>query len=1276
MNPFGKLRKRWGLLKSQFQTSSYFPVAPLSDLVSYMNKRIFVEKKADFGIKSASLVKELTHNLQLTSLKDLRIVQVYDVFNLAEDLLARAEKNIFSEQVTDCLLTETEITAELDKVAFFAIEALPGQFDQRAASSQEALLLLGSDSQVKVNTAQLYLVNKDIAEAELEAVKNYLLNPVDSRFKDITLPLEEQAFSVSDKTIPNLDFFETYQADDFATYKAEQGLAMEVDDFLFIQDYFKSIGRVPTETELKVLDTYWSDHCRHTTFETELKNIDFSASKFQKQLQTTYDKYIAMRDELGRSEKPQTLMDMATIFGRYERANGRLDDMEVSDEINACSVEIEVDVDGVKEPWLLMFKNETHNHPTEIEPFGGAATCIGGAIRDPLSGRSYVYQAMRISGAGDITTPIAETRAGKLPQQVISKTAAHGYSSYGNQIGLATTYVREYFHPGFVAKRMELGAVVGAAPKENVVREKPEAGDVVILLGGKTGRDGVGGATGSSKVQTVESVETAGAEVQKGNAIEERKIQRLFRDGNVTRLIKKSNDFGAGGVCVAIGELADGLEIDLDKVPLKYQGLNGTEIAISESQERMSIVVRPSDVDTFIEACNKENIDAVVVATVTEKPNLVMTWNGETIVDLERRFLDTNGVRVVVDAKVVDKDLTVPEARTTSAETLEADTLKVLSDLNHASQKGLQTIFDSSVGRSTVNHPIGGRYQITPTESSVQKLPVQHGVTRTASVMAQGYNPYIAEWSPYHGAAYAVIEATARLIATGADWSRARFSYQEYFERMDKQAERFGQPVSALLGSVEAQIQLGLPSIGGKDSMSGTFEELTVPPTLVAFGVTTADSRKVLSPEFKAAGENIYYIPGQAISEDIDFDLIKANFNQFEAIQAQHKITAASAVKYGGVLESLALMTFGNRIGASVEIAELDSSLTAQLGGFVFTSVEEIADAVKIGQTQADFTVTVNGNDLAGASLLGAFEGKLEEVYPTEFEQADALEEVPAVVSDTVIKAKEVIEKPVVYIPVFPGTNSEYDSAKAFEQVGASVNLVPFVTLNEAAIADSVDTMVANIAKANIIFFAGGFSAADEPDGSAKFIVNILLNKKVRAAIDSFIEKGGLIIGICNGFQALVKSGLLPYGNFEEAGETSPTLFYNDANQHVAKMVETRIANTNSPWLAGVEVGDIHAIPVSHGEGKFVVSASEFAELRDNGQIWSQYVDFDGQPSMDSKYNPNGSVNAIEGITSKNGQIIGKMGHSERWEDGLFPNIPGNKDQALFASAVKYFTGK
>ena len=1237
-----------------------------------MTKRIFVEKKADFQIKAEALLEELVHNLQLTSLSNLRLVQVYDIFNLEEELLEQAIKHIFMEQVTDKVLLEEELG--LESSVYFAIEALPGQFDQRAASSQEALLLLGSRQNVRVHTGQLFILNGNVLEEELAAIKNYLLNPVDSRFKDMESPLLEQEFSVSDSSIPNLEFFENYSAEDFAMYKREVGLAMEVEDLLFIQDYFKSIGRVPTETELKVLDTYWSDHCRHTTFETELRTIDFSASKFQKQLQATYDKYIAMRSELGRSDKPQTLMDMATIFGRYERVNGRLDDMEISDEINACSVEIEVDVDGVKEPWLLMFKNETHNHPTEIEPFGGAATCIGGAIRDPLSGRSYVYQAMRISGAGDITQPLTATRDGKLPQQIISKTAAHGYSSYGNQIGLATTYVREYFHPGFVAKRMELGAVIGAAPKENVVREKPVAGDVVILLGGKTGRDGIGGATGSSKVQTVESVETAGAEVQKGNAIEERKIQRLFRNGQVTRLIKKSNDFGAGGVCVAIGELADGLEIDLDKVPLKYAGLNGTEIAISESQERMSVVVRPEDVETFIEACREENIHAVVVAKVTDKPNLVMTWNGQTIVDLERSFLDTNGVRVVVDAKVVDNAVNLPELRQTSLETLEEDLKTILSDLNHASQKGLQTIFDSSVGRSTVNHPLGGRYQLTPTESSVQKLPVQDGVTTTASVMAQGYHPYLAEWSPYHGAAYAVIEATARLVATGANWSKARFSYQEYFQRMDKQAERFGQPVAALLGSIEAQIQLGLPSIGGKDSMSGTFEELTVPPTLVAFGVTTADSRKVLSPEFKTTSENIYYLPGQILSEDIDFTFIKSNFETFEKWQNTYSITAASAVKYGGVLESIALMTFGNQIGATIELETVETCLTGQLGGFVFTSTEEISEAVKIGQTTEEFALVVNGVKLFGQDVQAAFEGKLEEVYPTEFKQNTSIEDVPAIAKTTIRRAKKKVDVPLVYIPVFPGTNSEYDSAKAFEQAGAQVNLVPFVTLDGKSMEHSVDTMVDNIDKANILFFAGGFSAADEPDGSAKFIVTILRNAKVRSAIDQFIEKGGLIIGICNGFQALVKSGLLPYGNFEEVVETSPTLFYNDANQHVAKMVETRIANVNSPWLSGVQVGDIHAIPVSHGEGKFVVTDEEFEVLRNNGQIFSQYVDFTGQPSMDSKYNPNGSYHAIEGITSANGQIIGKMGHSERYETGLFQNIPGNKDQGLFASAVRYFT--
>ena len=1239
-------------------------------------RRVYVEKKKDYAVKAKELHAALKQYLGL-DVESVRVLVRYDIENLSDVSYEKALVTVFSEPPVDDVYEETLPLA--DGEVSFSVEFLPGQFDQRADSAQQCVKLLDEDEDALIKSATTYVVKGDLTDEQLEAVKEYCINPVDSREasaekpETLVMDFEEPA------DVKILDGFKDMEEDKFKELYDSLNLAMTFKDFLHIQNYYKGEeNRDPSMTEIRVLDTYWSDHCRHTTFSTELTNIGFQDGFYRAPLEEAYYSYMDDFEEMykDRDDKYVCLMDMALMAMKRLKKDGVLDNMEESDEINACSIVVPVEIDGKEEEWLISFKNETHNHPTEIEPFGGAATCIGGAIRDPLSGRSYVYQAMRISGAGDITAPISETRAGKLPQQVISKTAAHGYSSYGNQIGLATTYVREYFHPGFVAKRMELGAVVGAAPKENVVREKPEAGDVIILLGGKTGRDGVGGATGSSKVQTVESVETAGAEVQKGNAIEERKIQRLFRNGDVTRLIKKSNDFGAGGVCVAIGELADGLEIDLDKVPLKYQGLNGTEIAISESQERMAVVVRPEDVDAFVAECNKENIDAVVVATVTEKPNLVMHWNGETIVDLERRFLDTNGVRVVVDAKVVDKDVKLPEERQTSAETLEADTLEVLADLNHASQKGLQTIFDSSVGRSTVNHPLGGRYQITPTEASVQKLPVQHGVTTTASVMAQGFNPYVAEWSPYHGAAYAVIEATARLVAAGANWSKARFSYQEYFERMDKQAERFGQPVSALLGSIEAQIQLGLPSIGGKDSMSGTFEELTVPPTLVAFGVTTADSRKVLSPEFKAAGESIYYIPGQALAQEIDFDLIKSNFAKFEAIQADHKVTSASAVKYGGVVEALALATFGNHIGATVTLENLETALTAQLGGFVFTSPEEISGVAKIGQTAADFTLTVNGVTLDGHKLDSAFQGKLEEVYPTEFAQATELEEVPAVASDAVIKAKETVDTPVVYIPVFPGTNSEYDSAKAFEKEGAKVNLVPFVTLNEEAIVKSVDTMVDNIEKANIIFFAGGFSAADEPDGSAKFIVNILLNEKVRVAIDSFIERGGLIIGICNGFQALVKSGLLPYGNFEDASSTSPTLFYNDANQHVAKMVETRIANTNSPWLAGVEVGDIHAIPVSHGEGKFVVTAEEFAELRDNGQIFTQYVDFEGKPSMDSKYNPNGSVNAIEGITSKNGQIIGKMGHSERFEDGLFQNIPGNKDQHLFASAVKYFTGK
>ncbi|GAB2027972.1 phosphoribosylformylglycinamidine synthase [Lactovum odontotermitis] len=1239
--------------------------------------RIFVEKKEDFSVKNQALLHELKNNLQLKTLTKIQLIQVYELFHIEEELLEIAQQQVFSEAVTDRLLAEAEISERMKSHTSFAVESLPGQFDQRSQAAEDALFLLGSN-QAKVTNSRLYLLNLDIDSAELERVKNYLLNPVDSRFKDLTQPLKEEIFRNSDETLVVLDFFNTASAAEFADYKAENGLAMEVEDLLFIQDHFKSIGRNPTETELKVLDTYWSDHCRHTTFETELAEIDFSQSRFQAQLQTSYDRYQAMRQALGRSQKPTTLMELATIFGRYERANGRLDDMEVSEEINACSVEIEVDVDGVKEPWLLMFKNETHNHPTEIEPFGGASTCIGGAIRDPLSGRSYVYQAMRITGAGDILQPIAETRAGKLPQQVISKRAAHGYSSYGNQIGLATTYVKEYYHPGFVAKRLEVGAVVGAVPKANVKRLSPAPGDVVIMFGGRTGRDGIGGATGSSKVQTEKTVETAGSEVQKGNAIEERKIQRLFRKPEVTALIKKSNDFGAGGVCVAIGELADGLEINLDLVPLKYQGLNGTEIAISESQERMSVVVDKADASAFIAACRQENLEAVAVARVTSDKRLVMTYKGQKIVDIARDFLNTNGKRGVVGARVIDTATEKPFCTETSEQSLAQDLKHLLSEHNHASQKGLQSIFDSSIGRSTVNAPLGGSYQLTPTECSVQKLPVLKGRTNTVSLLAHGYSPEIAGWSAYHGAAYAIIEAAARLVASNSNWTKARFSYQEYFERMNKQAEKFGQPLAALLGAIEAQTALGLPSIGGKDSMSGTYEELTVPPTLIAFGVTTSTAERILSPEFKAAGENIYYVRGQKIAECIDFEQIKANFALMSKIFENHSVTAAISTKTGGLSESLALMTFGNHIGAAVNVQTMENLLSAEFGGFIFTSPEDISDenVEKIGCTTDEFVLKINDITMPAVELLASFEGTFEPVYPTVFEQSQEIVDVPAVHTEIVKQAREKVVQPLVYIPVFPGTNCEYDSARAFEAAGAKTVIVPFITLDAAAIDASIQEMAENISRAQIILFPGGFSQADEPDGSAKFIVSILKNPMISQAIGAFIARGGLIIGICNGFQALVKSGLLPYGHFDSVSENSPTLFYNDANQHVAKMVTTRISNTNSPWLSEVEVGQVHSIPVSHGEGKFVVNQTELQELIKNGQIISQYCDFDGKPSMDSFFNPNGSSCAIEGIVSKNGQILGKMGHSERFEDGLFKNIPGSKDQRLFESAVRYFQDK
>ena len=1246
-----------------------------------MDKRIFVEKKADFRVKSRSLLKELQHNIQLKTLNDLRIVQVYDVFNLAEDLFARAEKYIFSEQVTDTVLDEATVKTDLEKYAFFAIESLPGQFDQRAASSQEALLLLGSSSDVTVNTAQLYLVNKDIAANELEAVKNYLLNPVDSRFKDITVGIAKQDFSESDKTIPNLDFFETYTAEDFAQYKADQGLAMEVDDLLFIQDYFKSIGRVPTETELKVLDTYWSDHCRHTTFETELKNIDFSASKFQKQLQATYDKYIAMRDELGRAEKPQTLMDMATIFGRYERANGRLDDMEVSDEINACSVEIEVDVNGVKEPWLLMFKNETHNHPTEIEPFGGAATCLGGAIRDPLSGRTYVYQAMRITGAADPTVPVADTLHGKLPQRKIVTEAAHGYSSYGNQIGLATGYVKEIYHPDYVAKRMEIGAVIAAAPRSAVKRENSDPGDIIILLGGRTGRDGCGGATGSSKVHTEESIETCGAEVQKGNAPTERKMQRLFRRPEVTKLIKKCNDFGAGGVSVAIGELAAGLTVDLDKVPKKYEGLDGTELAISESQERMAVVVDPADVKAFLEYATEENLEAVEVAVVTEEPRLVLNWRGKDIVNISRAFLDTNGAHqetsVLVD--IPDDKANYLEAK--PVDDVKGRWLKTLADLNECSQKGLVERFDGSIGAGSVLMPFGGKYQLTETQAMVAKLPVLKGKCDTVTMMAYGFDPYLSKWSPYHGAMYAVTDSVAKIVAAGGDYSKIRFTYQEYFRRMTEDPSRWSQPFAALLGAYEAQIGLGLPSIGGKDSMSGTFEHIDVPPTLCSFAIDVAKEQDIITPELKKAGNILVRFDIERDKYDLPvFSQIKELYSSIHEAIKSKAIVSAYVLDANGLVPAISKMAFGNMLGVAVEPSVSKEELFAPAYGCIVAEVDssklsEIKAAyTKVGTVTEEAKFTYEDVSINIEEALSVWKDTLEGVFPTKVSKETDSVESPVYSKGNVYVCKNKVAKPTVFIPVFPGTNCEYDSARAFERAGADTIVKVFKNLDAASIRESVDEFEKAINQSQIIMFPGGFSAGDEPDGSAKFFATAFRNAKMKEAVEKLLnERDGLALGICNGFQALIKLGLVPNGKITGQDSNSPTLTFNTINRHISKMVYTKVVTNKSPWLAEAKLGGVYCNPASHGEGRFVAPKEWLDKLFENGQVATQYCDPEGNVSMDEEWNVNGSYMAIEGITSPDGRCLGKMAHSERRGDSVAINIYGEQDIKIFESGVKYF---
>ena len=1247
------------------------------------NYRIYVEKYPEFQVEARSLLSELNENLQL-DLGALRFLNVYDLFGFSEELLEKSRYSVFGEIVTDSVTDECDLAG----TKYIAVEFLPGQFDQRAASAVDCVRLIDPSAKVSIKSSKLIILPGETTDEVVEKIKKYYINAVESREKDLSkLTAMEQPEVVPVHVLEGLT---ALTEEELAPYCRKMGLAMNADDLREVVNYFKSEGRDPYETELRILDTYWSDHCRHTTFTTELEDIDVEESFMKEEIDGTLNLYMKIRKDLGRESKGLNLMDMACIGARYLKANGYLDDMEVSEENNACSIYVDVDIvddegEMTTEKWLLQFKNETHNHPTEIEPFGGAATCLGGAIRDPLSGRAYVYQAMRVTGAGDIWLPVADTIPGKLPQSIISRKAAHGYSSYGNQIGLATTHVREVYHEGYVAKRLEVGAVVGAVKADSVRRESPAPGDIVLLLGGRTGRDGVGGATGSSKEHTEESLETCGSEVQKGNAPEERKLQRLFRRPEVTRLIKKSNDFGAGGVSVAIGELTDGLDIYLDRVPTKYSGLNSTELAISESQERMSIVIEAKDKDEMIAYCLSENVEVTHVADVTDRGRMRM-FNGERlIVDLSREFIDSAGAKHYAKATVGAVEKKNPFERTVAGETLEDKVFNNLQDPNVTSQKGLIEMFDSTIGRSTVLMPFGGMLQTTETQVSVQKLPTD-GYTDTASIMAFGYNPFIASWSPYHGAAYSVVEACAKVVAAGASYEKMRFSYQEYFERMTDR-KSWGKPLSALMGALKMQVEFGLPSIGGKDSMSGTFENINVPPMLMAFGITTVDAGQVISPELKYEGNKLYLIKHTPLDNYMpDVEQLKANWNYVhEQIKAEN-IVSGYALGFGGLAEAICKMSFGNALDAKIKYDEAE--LFNYGYGSILVEAEgelDYPNAVLIGEVTdgEESELSINGKKFDIFELMSVNGAKFAEVYPDTAE-AYHKKMVPAGLEGVKpFKAKkadlkykgEPVEKPIAYLPVFPGTNCDYDSAKAWRNAGAEVRMSVFCNLTEDDIFRSIAEMKKNIDECHILMLCGGFSAGDEPDGSGKFIANVLNNKDIADAIHALIDRGGLILGICNGFQALVKSGLLPYGRLGQVTKDSPTLFRNDINRHISQMVTTRVGTTNSPWLKDFAIGDLHTIAVSHGEGKFVVNEEFAKELFANGQVAFQYVDpLEEEPTMESPYNPNGSYYAIEGIISRNGQILGKMGHTERFEENLFKNIDDDtREQPLFLNAVAYF---
>ena len=1245
------------------------------------NYRIFVEKYPEFQVEAGSLKAELNENLQL-DLQSLRLLNVYDLFGFTPELLEKSRYSVFGEIVTDNVSDECDLTG----TKYIAVEYLPGQFDQRAASAVDCVHLIDPKADVHIKSSKLIVLSADVDEQTIAKIKHYYINAVESREKDLSKLTDTEHAAV--KPVPVLEGFVNMKEEDLEPFCRKMGLAMNADDLREVVKYFTEEGRDPNETELRILDTYWSDHCRHTTFTTELEEIGVEESFMKEEIDGTLNLYLKMRKELGRENKGLNLMDMATIGGRYLRKAGLLDDMEVSEENNACSIYVDVDVDGKLEKWLLMFKNETHNHPTEIEPFGGAATCLGGAIRDPLSGRSYVYQAMRVTGAGDIYKPVSETLQGKLPQCVITKKAAHGYSSYGNQIGLATTHVREIYDEGYLAKRLEVGAVVGAVKADKVRRESPVPGDVVLLLGGRTGRDGIGGATGSSKEHTEESLETCGSEVQKGNAPEERKLQRLFRRPEVTKLIKKSNDFGAGGVSVAIGELTDGLDIYLDRVPVKYNGLNATELAISESQERMSVVVEAKDEKQFMEYCHSENIEVTHVADVTDTQRMRMFYGDNVVADLQRKFIDSAGAKHYAKAEIAAVEEKNPFRRKVEGESLKEKMVNNLSDPNVVSQKGLIEMFDSTIGRSTVLMPYGGELQLTETQVSVQKLPTD-GYTNTASMMAFGFNPVISKWSPYHGAAYSMVEACAKVVAAGAHYEKMRFSCQEYFERMTHCPQVWGKPMSALLGSLKMQIELGLPSIGGKDSMSGTFEHINVPPTLISFGVTTVNAEKVISPELKWEGNRLYLVKHTPLRNYMpDVEQLKKNWKFVEEQIESGNAVSGWAVGFGGVAEGLCKMSFGNAFGVDVNLPE-NELFDYSYGSIILETESDIdfenAQFIGIVTSGIDGALRVNGKNISIDALQNSAFEKFEKVYPAT-SKPDMKRLLPKGMEGVKpFKAKKIdlkykgekIAEPVAYLPVFPGTNCDYDTAKAFRKAGAKVKMSVFRNLTEQDVFDSIDEMKRNIDECQILAFCGGFSAGDEPDGSGKFIANVLNNEKIAAAIEALIARGGLILGICNGFQALVKSGLLPYGHLGCVTKDSPTLFRNDINRHISQMAFTRVASVNSPWLSGMNIGDVYAIPVSHGEGKFVVNEQLAKELFENGQVAFQYAEpIDEAVSMASPSNPNGSYYAIEGIISKNGQILGKMGHSERYETNLFKNIAANLEQPLFDNAVRYFRGE